>query len=94
MKSKFLFHSSINLNTIHKYHTKSVVGHVKSHPYWFYSVLLHILYYKIFSESYSLLSVSLFHFQLEEDVNLAPQTSEGGFQFDPNTSIPSEGFKF
>ncbi|XP_046676637.1 importin subunit alpha-3 [Homalodisca vitripennis] len=32
--------------------------------------------------------------ELEEDVNLAPQSSEGGFQFDPNTSIPSEGFKF
>uniref|UniRef100_A0A1B6L6D2 Uncharacterized protein n=1 Tax=Graphocephala atropunctata TaxID=36148 RepID=A0A1B6L6D2_9HEMI len=32
--------------------------------------------------------------ELEEDVNLAPQSSEGGFQFDPNTGIPSEGFKF
>uniref|UniRef100_A0A1B6DZ56 Importin subunit alpha n=1 Tax=Clastoptera arizonana TaxID=38151 RepID=A0A1B6DZ56_9HEMI len=28
----------------------------------------------------------------EEDANLAPQTTEGGFQFD--TTVPSEGFKF
>jgi hypothetical protein len=32
--------------------------------------------------------------QVEEDPNLAPQAGEGGFQFDPNSSIPSEGFKF
>ncbi|KDR10659.1 importin subunit alpha-3 [Zootermopsis nevadensis] len=30
-----------------------------------------------------------------EDVpTLVPQSSDAGFQFDPNTSIPSEGFKF
>ena len=30
----------------------------------------------------------------EEDANVLPATTEGGFQFDPNTSIPSEGYKF
>ncbi|KAJ4441034.1 hypothetical protein ANN_10883 [Periplaneta americana] len=32
--------------------------------------------------------------QVEDDPNLVPQSSDAGFQFDPNTSIPSEGFKF
>ncbi|XP_067007914.1 importin subunit alpha-3 [Anabrus simplex] len=31
---------------------------------------------------------------VEDDPNLAPQSTDSGFQFDPNTSIPSEGFKF
>ncbi|XP_075212134.1 karyopherin alpha3 [Lycorma delicatula] len=31
---------------------------------------------------------------VDDDANLVPQASEGGFQFDPDTSIPSEGFKF
>lgn len=29
-----------------------------------------------------------------EDPSMLPQTSDSGFQFDPNTSIPSKGFKF
>lgn len=32
--------------------------------------------------------------EVEDDVSLVPPSSDGGFQFDPNTSIPSEGFKF
>ncbi|XP_046736857.1 importin subunit alpha-3 isoform X1 [Diprion similis] len=31
---------------------------------------------------------------LTDDTNLAPQTTEGAFQFDPTTTIPSDGFKF
>uniref|UniRef100_A0A0K8SGD0 Importin subunit alpha n=1 Tax=Lygus hesperus TaxID=30085 RepID=A0A0K8SGD0_LYGHE len=30
----------------------------------------------------------------DDDVNVAPTTTDGGFQFDPSTSIPSEGYKF
>ncbi|CAA9999539.1 unnamed protein product [Nesidiocoris tenuis] len=30
----------------------------------------------------------------DDDVNVAPTTADGGFQFDPSTSIPSEGYKF
>lgn len=30
----------------------------------------------------------------DEDESLAPSTSEHGFQFDPNASVPSDGFKF
>jgi hypothetical protein len=32
--------------------------------------------------------------QVEDDPNLVPQSSDAGYQFDPNTSIPSDGFKF
>ena len=30
----------------------------------------------------------------EDDDNIAPEQTAEGFQFDPNTQIPSEGFKF
>ncbi|XP_012262741.2 importin subunit alpha-3 [Athalia rosae] len=29
-----------------------------------------------------------------DDINVAPQTADGAFQFDPTTTIPSDGFKF
>ncbi|KAL1124229.1 hypothetical protein AAG570_001999 [Ranatra chinensis] len=32
--------------------------------------------------------------ETDDDANLAPHSTEGGFQFDPNTTIPSDGFKF
>ncbi|XP_014282092.1 importin subunit alpha-3 [Halyomorpha halys] len=32
--------------------------------------------------------------EVEDEVSLVPTSTEGGFQFDPNTSIPSDGFKF
>ncbi|KAI8498962.1 PREDICTED: importin subunit alpha-3-like isoform X2 [Branchiostoma belcheri] len=35
-----------------------------------------------------------FSADIEEDPNLAPQASTEGFQFDGNTNIPAEGFKF
>nr|CAD7444818.1 unnamed protein product [Timema bartmani] len=31
---------------------------------------------------------------VDDDPNLVPQSSDTGYQFDPNTSIPNEGFKF
>lgn len=31
---------------------------------------------------------------VDEDPSLMPQTSEQGYQFDPNASIPTDGFKF
>lgn len=31
---------------------------------------------------------------VDEDPNLMPQTSDQGYQFDPNASIPTDGFKF
>nr|QYR90149.1 importin subunit alpha-3 [Laodelphax striatellus] len=34
------------------------------------------------------------YFEAEDDGSIVPQSSEGGFQFDPSTTIPSEGFKF
>lgn len=30
----------------------------------------------------------------DDDVHLAPAATDGGFQFDPSTSIPSDGYKF
>lgn len=32
--------------------------------------------------------------QVEEDNSLVPQSSDAGYQFDPNSTIPHEGFKF
>lgn len=32
--------------------------------------------------------------EVDDDPSIAPQATESGFQFDPNTSIPSEGFRF
>ncbi|XP_044726934.1 importin subunit alpha-3 isoform X2 [Chrysoperla carnea] len=31
---------------------------------------------------------------VDDDPSLAPQSGDGGYQFDPNTSIPTDGFKF
>ena len=33
-------------------------------------------------------------FQLEDDPSLMPESSSEGYQFDPQTTIPQEGFKF
>lgn len=35
-----------------------------------------------------------FLFQIEEDPNLAPETQNNAFQFDPNSQVPQEGFNF
>jgi len=33
-------------------------------------------------------------FQLEDDPDLAPEIGNAGYQFDPNTNVPKEGFNF
>ncbi|GBN23521.1 hypothetical protein AVEN_166319-1, partial [Araneus ventricosus] len=32
--------------------------------------------------------------QGDEDPTLMPQSSDQGYQFDPNAAIPTDGFKF
>ncbi|XP_077864254.1 importin subunit alpha-3-like [Saccoglossus kowalevskii] len=48
---------------------------------------------EIYKLAYEIID-NFFSTEDDEDAQIAPEISQQGFQFDPNTTIPSEGFKF
>lgn len=49
---------------------------------------------EIYKLAYEIIDQYFSDDQADEDLSLMPQSSEQGYQFDPNATIPTDGFKF
>lgn len=49
---------------------------------------------EIYKLAYEIIDQYFSDDQVDEDPTLMPQSSDQGYQFDPNASVPSDGFKF